>query len=288
MQILITGSSGFIGSCLFNQLKNNNKIFTSDFINLNNNEYHISPENLDANLLRQMDIIVHLGAISETNADKKEEIFEKNILSSLNILQNSKTDCKIIYASSASVYGTQKSSIKEEDNHEFGTSSYAQSKLILDNIVRSFFNHRNIIGLRFFNVCSFNNESQKKQPSPTYKFLQQLKTEKQIRLFHNSNSIYRDFIFIDDVISIIKFFMFDSKVTEANIFNIGSGIPVSFEQIADELINKIGYGKKIYIDKPNNLTNNYQEYTCANIEKLRKYGYKQNIPSIIEYIKNYE
>jgi ADP-L-glycero-D-manno-heptose 6-epimerase len=82
--------------------------------------------------------------------------------------------------------------------------------------------------------------------------------------------------------------MFNNRVTEANIFNIGSGIPVSFEQIADELINKIGYGKKIYIDKPNNLTNNYQEYTCANIEKLRKYGYKQNIPSIIEYIKNYE
>jgi len=289
MQILITGSSGFIGSYLFNQLKNDNKIFTSDFINLNNNEYHISPENLDADFLRQMDIIVHLGAISETNADKKEEIFEKNILSSLNILKNSKTDCKIIYASSASVYGTQKSSFKEEDNCEFGVSDYSRSKLILDNIVRSFFSHRDIIGLRFFNVCSFNNESHKKQPSPTYKFLQQLITEKQIKLFYGSHSIYRDFIFIDDVISIIKFFMFDNRgAKEANIFNIGSGIPVSFEQIADELINKIGYGKKTYINKPNNITNNYQEYTCANIEKLRNYGYKENIPSIIEYIKNYE
>jgi ADP-L-glycero-D-manno-heptose 6-epimerase len=283
-KILITGSEGFIGSCLINNLNNAEyKIYTSDYTNSLQYE-HIYPNELTKNNIREMDIIVHLGAISETNSIEGNNIFQKNIISTLNIIDNAKQDCQIIYASSASVYGAD-TKVFEEEGPKSCTSQYSKSKLIIDNIVTNFLSHKNIIGLRFFNVCSFHNEDHKLQPSPTYKFLKQLLSTQTINLFYGSNKIYRDFIFIDDVINIIKFFLNGSHKT--NIFNVGSGISVSFEEIADSMIEKFGFGTKIFVDRPSNITTNYQEYTCANITKLKQYGYAKNIPSIIEYIKNY-
>ena len=139
--------------------------------------------------------------------------------------------------------------------------------------------------MRFFNVCSFDQEAHKSQPSPTYKFSRELRDFNTISLFKNSDQIFRDFIYIDDVLQIIKFFM-EEKV-ESNIVNVGTSKPVSFEQIADKMIESAGCGNKIYIDKPKNLTTNYQNYTQAHIHKLKTAGYDKKIPSILDYIEKY-
>ena len=52
-----------------------------------------------------------------------------------------------------------------------------------------------------------------------------------------------------------------------DIYNIGTGNPVSFEEVAQTIANK--YSAKIkYIPIPDNIKNQYQEYTCANLNKL--------------------
>lgn len=277
-KILITGSYGFIGSCLFRELSSNHEldITSVDKHNIKDVLYDIY----------KYDTIVHMGAISETNSSDSNEIYNCNIDYTLHILKNCKPNAKIIYASSASVYGNNHYA-SEDIKLNMPSSKYSQSKLIIDNIVENFFSNNKIIGLRFFNVCSFHDENNKKQPSPTFTFAKSLKDTKTIKLFNGSKNIFRDFIFIDDVLKIIQFFMFNHNTTQSHIFNVGSGIATSFEDIADCFINTLGYGKKVYIDKPTNLTNNYQTYTCANIEKLRNAGYSLNIPSILEYIKKY-
>lgn len=281
-KILITGTKGFIASCLLERLKKDTSDLEIDSYDINSSSLRIRDQSLD---IHKYDTIIHFGAISETNAKSHSELLEYNILDSLDIFKLANPECRIIYASSASVYGEHTSPVTEEVIYEIGTSLYAKSKKTIDDIVRYFLYDRNITGLRFFNVCSFDREKHKKQPSPTYSFSHQLDKEKKIVLFHNSDSILRDFIFIEDVLDIIIFFIFEYVPNnKSNIFNIGTGIPVSFENIADALIEKRGFGKKEYIEKPKTLTDNYQQYTCANINKLRSVGYHNNIPSILEYI----
>lgn len=277
-KILITGSYGFIGSCLFRDLSDdpNLRITAIDSHNIQD----------IINDLYDYDVIVHMGAVSETNTINSDKVYELNIKSTLNIIEKSNPEAKIIYASSASVYGDIHFA-SENVKLTMPNSKYSQSKLIIDNIVENFFQDRKIIGLRFFNVCSFDDEDHKKQPSPTFVFKKSLIKEKIIKLFHGSHNIFRDFIFINDIIKIIKFFIYDHDTKKSEIFNVGSGKATSFENIADCFIDSIGYGQKKYIEKPKNLTNNYQTYTCANIQKLREAGYTESIPSVLEYIKKY-
>lgn len=280
-KLLITGSDGFIGSCLLEELNNSYKdvasIDTYDTKSCDN-------QKITTFKLNKYDTIIHLGAISETNDTNNAFLFKKNIFDTLTIFEQTDNKSHIIYASSAAVYGEHSHPVSEDNSNELGYSLYAKSKKTVDDIVRNFLYNRRITGLRFFNVCSFDKESHKIQPSPTYSFTQQLKNNKSIKLFHDSHLIFRDFIFITNVIDMIIFHIFEYSTKKAEIFNIGSGKPVSFEQIADAMISKNGYGKKIYIDKPSNLTNNYQTYTCADMNKMINIGYNKYIPSILEQI----
>lgn len=285
--ILVTGCNGFIGSCLFEYLIKQNKynVFGSDYIK-DNIMYYTNDGSTYNKDISDMDIIVHLGAISSTNANNKIEIFKKNIFDTFNLI-NSAKKAKIIYASSASVYGSSEwidgfSELSRLKPY----SLYAKSKSIIDETVMAYLNDRKIVGLRFFNVCSFDAEEHKSQPSPTFKFLKQLKETSEIKLFYGSEHIYRDFIYIDDVVSIINFFI-DKEINRSYIVNVGTGIPVSFEEIADKIIEKMCFGKKVYINRPDDLSLSYQEFTKARIDLLRNLGYKEEIPSIIERIDQY-
>lgn len=284
-KVLVTGSEGFIGGAFLKSVADNPDIIISDY-NLppSTSSYdYVHPSSIPDSLWADISLVIHMGALSLTNSTNAHSVFDQNIKSTLNIFDRAR-NAKIIYASSAAIYGASNSEGVEQPSYENPQSLYAYSKQIVDQIVRLFFKNRPIVGLRFFNVCSFMDEAHKTQPSPTFSFYKQLHETKQIALFHNSDKIFRDFIYIKDVIKIIHFFTTKS-LSKSYIINVGTGDPISFESIADNMIDSLGYGYKVYIDRPSNLLDAYQTYTKANIALLRTLGYKNKIPNILNYIR---
>jgi ADP-L-glycero-D-manno-heptose 6-epimerase len=253
MKILITGYKGFIGQNMVNALKDDHELSLYEWGDQ-------VPE------FEDLDWCIHLGAISSTNERDVEKVMRQNHDFSCMLLvacQINKVNLQ--YASSASVYGLV-SSFREEAQSS-PQSPYAWSKYLFDRHVKSQkFNDIVVQGFRYFNVYG-PHEDHKDQSSPHHKFTQQAKETGRIKLFDESDKFCRDFVPVETVIDVHKKFF---NVRESGIWNVGTGVATSFESVAKGIAKK--YNAKIdYIPMPDDIKNQYQKYTCADLTNLRKY-----------------
>ncbi|MDR0580015.1 MAG: NAD-dependent epimerase/dehydratase family protein, partial [Campylobacteraceae bacterium] len=122
-----------------------------------------------------------------------------------------------------------------------------------------------ITGLRYFNVYGKNEYFKDKTASMILQLGLQILSGKMPRLFFNSDKILRDFIYIEDVIQANILSMTADK---SGVYNVGTGKPRSFQDIADILQKELGTDYKInYFENPHKA---YQTHTQANIESTCK------------------
>jgi len=259
--ILITGGAGFIGSSLAFYFQKNfidSKIIVFDcfrndetFHNGNLKSYghyknligfkgDIICGNLnskdDLALLNEykFDFIFHQAAISDTRVYDEEIIMKTNVNSFYDILGIARKDSAVmVYASSAATYGNLPS--PQVVGKESPENPYGFSKYIMDQIANRY-SKKNpdmiIVGLRFFNVYGPNEFYKAKTSSMVIQLGHQILSGKAPRLFENSDQISRDFIYIDDVIQAnIK----ACSPKNNGTYNVGTGIPRNFQEIADIL-----------------------------------------------------
>jgi len=195
---------------------------------------------------------------------------------------------KFIYASSAAVYGLNESSSEIPEN-ESPLNIYAESKLLFDKYIMS--QEYPAVGLRYFNVYGKGEEDKGKMASMAYKMNHEYLESKRISLFkgtgrYGDGEQKRDFIYIDDVVSINMFFMEESL---HDIYNVGTGNAEPFNEIANNIFKyyKDEDRNFNYIEMPENLVPKYQNFTEANILKLKSAGYSYDFFSLEEGIKNY-
>lgn len=251
MKILITGHEGFIGKNLVNHLELSHDVFG----------YEWTIDGLPD--VKDFDWVIHLGAISSTTERDIDKIMLQNYEFSKWLYNECNTKrVNFQYASSASVYGTNLNF--EEDAPKQPQSYYAISKYLFDRWVMNQKHNIIVQGFRYFNVYGPHEDHKGNQASPVTKFFKQAKTSGLIKLFENSDQYKRDFIYVGDCCNIHKFML---STTQSGIFNIGTGTAVSFQEVAN-LIAKRFNAKVEYIPMPDELKGQYQEYTCANIEKL--------------------
>jgi ADP-L-glycero-D-manno-heptose 6-epimerase len=293
--ILITGGAGFIGSNLvfyiqqnfpnanivvFDCFRNNETFLNGNlksfghFKNLIGFNGHIICGDIvkkdDLNLLNKFnfDFIFHHAAISDTRVYDQEIIMKTNVNSFYDILKIAKKDNSVIvYASSAATYGNQKS--PQKVGHEGPENPYGYSKHIMDQMASKYSLENpdlTIVGLRFFNVYGPKEYYKGSTSSMVIQLGHQLLDGKQPRLFHNSNQIFRDFIYIDDVIQAnIK----ACSAKQNGTFNVGTGIPRSFQDISDILQKELG--STLNADYFVNPYIGYQMFTQAEISSTKKY-----------------
>jgi ADP-L-glycero-D-manno-heptose 6-epimerase len=309
--IIVTGGAGFIGSNLVyglnkrgifdiiivDNLKNSSKhrnlnaLKFSDFIDKN---YFI--ENL--NKFKEIEVIFHQGACSNTMETDGYYMMNNNYEYSKNILHHCiDKNIRLIYASSASVYGNGLSGFSEKPESEYPLNIYAFSKYIFDNYVRKYFEKENlnnknikkkslqITGLRYFNVYGPQENHKNTMASTIFHFYNQIRKENKIKLFEGSENFLRDFVYVEDIVNINLFFYERSDIR--GIFNCGTGKAESFLKIAKTIQNLNQNSKIEYIPFPDQLKGKYQTYTCADLTSLRSAGYRQDFTSLEEGIKKY-
>tara|TARA_B110000503_G_scaffold113492_2_gene170369 strand:- start:7288 stop:8097 length:810 start_codon:yes stop_codon:yes gene_type:complete len=253
MKILITGHEGFVGKNLAPFLDKDNELFG----------YEWNPDSLPD--VCEYDWVIHLGAISATTERDIDKVMLQNYEFSKWLFNECNTNgVNLQYASSASVYGTNTDF--NEDSPKQPQSYYAISKYLFDRWVMQQKHNIIVQGFRYFNVYGPYEDHKGEQASPITKFFKQARATGTIKLFENSDKYLRDFIYVGDCCNIHRYML---TTKETGIFNIGTGVATSFQTIA-ELVAKRLKAKIEYVPMPDLLKGQYQEYTCANIERLSK------------------
>ncbi len=301
--IIVTGGAGFIGSNLVRALNqrgisdilivdslkrsekhlNLNRLEFLDFI-----DYADFPEELELLDGDEVEVIFHQGACTNTMEYDGRFMMEVNYEYSKALLHFAlEENVRLIYASSASVYGNGDNGFMEERRCEYPINIYAYSKFLFDQYVRQVAGNaeNQIVGLRYFNVYGPQENHKQKMASVIYQFHHQIMESGELRLFEGSEKFLRDFIFVQDVVEVNLFF-FDHP-EKSGIFNCGTGRAESFLQIG-EIMQTCYDGCTIqFIPFPETLKGKYQAFTRADLTQLRGTGYEKDFTALEDGVRQY-
>ncbi len=298
--IVVTGAAGFIGSNLVRGL---NRLGRSDILavdDLTHGEQHLNlnalqfADFIDKNDLldalggvSEIEAIFHHGACSDTTERNGRYMMANNFEYSKRLLRVAEErGAKFIYASSAAVYGDGKNGFREDPACEYPLNVYGFSKMVFDQHVRSRIDSARcqIVGLRYFNVYGPQERHKGRMASVAMHLFDQLEASGEMRLFAGSSEFRRDFIHVDDVVSVNLFF-FDRP--SRGLFNCGTGVARSFVDIATKLKELHGSGVLHDVPFPADLAGKYQRFTEADMAALRGVGYDKPFLTLEDGVARY-
>ena len=308
MSIIVTGGAGMIGSNIIEGLNKSghNDIIVVDHLkngkkfrnisDLDISDYYDKKDFIslikDRNDFGQIDAVYHEGACSNTLEWDGQYMMENNYEYS-KVLLHYCLDRKIpfFYASSAATYGDS-TVYKENPENENPINIDGYSKYLFDQYVRrpeSSFESQ-VVGFRYFNVYGPKEQHKGSMASVAFHFNNQIEAGENPKLFEGSGGFdngeqRRDFIFVGDVVKVNLWMMAHPDVT--GIFNIGTGNSQSFNEVANSVINYHGKGEINYIPFPDELKDNYQSFTEADLTKLRTTGFDGSFKTVQEGVKEY-
>lgn len=309
--IAITGAAGFIGSCLVAQLNSlgyEQLVLVDDFsdekkvFNLRGKKYlhKVHREQFMEWLKGHPDTIqkvYHLGARTDTT-DPDYEIFRKlNLEYSKDVWEYCvEHQIPLVYASSAATYGKGELGYKDDESkipelkplNAYGVSKNEFDIWALEQKRQPPF----WVGLKFFNVYGPNEFHKGRMASVVFHAYQQVKERGYIRLFRSHIPEYkdgeqlRDFIYVKDLLQVMIWLM--EQQPDGGIYNLGTGKARTFNDLANILFKALNLPGKIeYIDTPQDIRDNYQYYTEADMDKLKAAGYNKEFCSLEKGIEDY-
>lgn len=308
--IIVTGGAGFIGSNIVKGLNDRGREDILIVDNLTNMVKFKNIQGLKAldymdkqdfiNAIRNgkfddanIEVIFHEGACSDTMEYNGKYMMENNFEYTKTLMHFAlKKKIQLIYASSASTYGSGKHGFSEKPACEEALNVYAFSKLFFDNYARLYFDtaESQIVGLRYFNVYGPQENHKGKMASMIFQMFNQWKAEGKVKLFegvdgYGNGEQVRDFIYVKDVVK-VNFFFWDHPELKG-IYNCGTGHAHTFNTLAKGVLKYFGSGELEYVPFPEVLRGKYQSFTEADSSKLLAAGYDGGFTDIEEAIAEY-
>lgn len=298
--ILVTGGAGFIGSNLVFELQRRypqatisiiDDFRSSSFKNLLGFKGDVIARDVaeedwsEIFADRAVDTIFHLASITDTTVLDEKKMILANVEGFRNVLRLALAkEATVVYASSAAVYGSQDTPMKEEDAGK-PNNIYGFSKWVMDQIVHANAERLKIVGLRYFNVFGPRESFKAKAASMIYQLAQQMLSGKSPRIFKWGEQ-RRDFIYVKDVVEAT---IRAAAAKRSTIVNIGTGESTSFNEVID-ILNE-GLGTRFEPDYFDNPYDFYQNFTQADITLAKRElsWYPQFSPreGILDYVRNY-
>ncbi len=280
--VVVTGGAGFVGSNLIHELASRypeaNLTVVDDFRsghfkNLEGFKGDVIAAdltNLDLKHYfggRKVDLVFHLASITDTTDHNQFRQTHDNVESWRNLLtyfEGRKT--RLVYASSAATYGIA-AGINKVDQEPKPANVYAFSKVQLDNLARRWAAENPtqvVVGLRYFNVYGPGEAHKGPASSMILQLAQQIRRGQAPRIFRNGEQI-RDFVYVKDIVNCT---ILAARARASGIYNAGSGVPRSFNDIVANLNRVLNtQWQPEYIDNPHA---HYQPHTEADLTQTTR------------------
>lgn len=309
--IVITGAAGFIGSYLAGKL---NCAGIKDLIlvdrfddpskdaNLADKDFRLKIDRDELfNWLipnaKDVDFIFHLGARTDTVGQEPELYQQLNLIFTQRLWNIcSELQVPLIYASSAATYGNGELGFSDCHNgidnlrplNLYGWSKHDFDVWALKQMRKPPF----WAGMKFFNVYGPNEYHKGRMASVVLHAYNTVKDTGKMKLFKSHHTDFkdgeqsRDFIFVDDIVDVMLFFM--NNQNHSGIYNVGTGQARSFLDLTLSVFRSMNINPEIsFMDTPIDLRGRYQYFTEARMDKLRDAGYNKEFTSLEEGVERY-
>jgi len=284
-KVVVTGGCGFIGSNLVERLVREghsvvvfDNLHTGSLKNIEglNVEFFNEPYSKLSEIVPEAEVIFHLGIPSSSPMYKRNpKLVGEAINDAIDVFEYAKkTDCKVVYASSSSIYNGNQVPYRE-DMPVYVTDFYTECRYAIERIAKLYnvlFGVKSV-GLRFFSIYGPKEDFKKQYANIVSQFLWAMRRDEPPVVFGDGTQT-RDFTHVYDVVEALLLAW--KKEFECEVFNVGTGVAHSFNDVV-MLLNKL-LGKNIKpVYKPNPIKN-YVYHTLADITKAEKMlGFKAKI-----------
>ncbi|OGT22358.1 MAG: NAD-dependent dehydratase [Gammaproteobacteria bacterium RBG_16_57_12] len=259
MKVLITGGAGFIGSHLVDraledgyQVRVVDNLSTGHLRNLPMGHPHlefsqgdIRDEALINDLCKGIDVIVHLAAVASVQASVEDPVgtHQSNFDGTLNILEAARDNKvrRILYASSAAVYGDARTLPITENTALNPLTPYAIDKLSGEYYLAAYQRNYGIesLSLRFFNIYGPRQDASSPYSGVISIFADHILSGQPLTIYGDGKQT-RDFVYVRDLIDILMIGL-GLKQMRAEVVNVGSSRSISLHDLIHELEQLVGY-----------------------------------------------
>jgi len=249
MKVLVTGGAGFIGSHIVESFQDKADVRVLDNLrsgfkrNLNGLKCEfIQGSILDHDLvrraMREVNYVFHLAAFVSVpeSVQKPDECAEINSTGTLIVLEEAARAKvkKLVFSSSAAIYGDNPAMPKIETMPPEPKSPYAATKLAGESLCKKFADEGGLetVCLRYFNVFGSRQNPKSQYAAAVPIFIERALKNQPLIIFGDGGQT-RDFIYVKDIVAANVFFATQSP--ETGIFNVACGQRITISELASAI-----------------------------------------------------